>query len=715
VTRPSAKLLARAPQSFGRSGSLAQQPESGPLARLTHLWWGFLPAVVYQVSPRAGLCLTDGIHIATWRLLAGVGPPAAFAAGLGFGWFHPGFPLIWSQSVLFIAGIALVGTLSAGLGTWLVAGFAVGDFFGADHGWPAVIPASAPGVFGAELPEPLRLRLPLIIGYLLLLLLAARIPLFAKTLLADAVGGRFLRRVGRPLTAAALVGAHMLVTGALVWAWTRAVPVLIRPRFTWMGALAPPEPAYGPLQTQGELVIAVAVLVSALRMARQVSLASQEKVQEDLDRIQRPVLYVARHTSPPGSARRWLRAFGAGLVTTLLACGILANIAEAVFVFVGAVLLSAARSGVVRIPLGQWPGLVERLPLVVRLAVGWIVIQWLAAQLLTRALVTGGPQDLFRPFVVTMLVALVIVYLVAPAVDQTRSPGPEPAAAGMTAPRWPLLLGAALALALALSVVPHAAAAADCQEVTHCLANSIRSSVAALAGVTLLIGLFVAPEVFSPLLLVKGATDTLTGRDPLTRKQLDWTQRAFGVLPALSELGQELWTRDEATGTRQPRASEEQVVPAPGGGTFGDEVGPYEPEGPIQGQMNPDSCVAACCRMLHNSVTRGDVAAAMWRNAARVDETGGRLSDATNALRAANVPADLHDGMSVASLERATAIGPAIVAGEGHAVVVDRIADGLVYVRDPEPSGIGCSYAVPLDRFTGWWSGRAVVVADDDI
>jgi len=285
----------------------------------------------------------------------------------------------------------------------------------------------------------------------------------------------------------------------------------------------------------------------------------------------------------------------------------------------------------------------------------------------------------------------------------------------MAVPRWPLLLGAALALALALAVVPHAAAAADCQEATHCLANSIRSSVAALAGVTLLIGLFVAPEVFSPLLVVKGATDSLTGKDRLAGEQLDWTQRAFGVLPALSELGHELWTGDEAAETRLPLAGEEQVALARGGGTFGDEVRPYEPEGPIQGQMNPDSCVAASCRMLHNSVTRGDVAAAMWRNAARVDETGGRLSDATNALRASNVPADLHDDMSVASLERATANGPAIAAGEGHAVVVDRIADGLVYVRDPEPSGIGSSYAVPLDRFTGWWNGSAVVVADDGI
>jgi hypothetical protein len=100
----------------------------------------------------------------------------------------------------------------------------------------------------------------------------------------------------------------------------------------------------------------------------------------------------------------------------------------------------------------------------------------------------------------------------------------------------------------------------------------------------------------------------------------------------------------------------------------------------------------------------------MWRDAARVDERGGRLSDAADALRTNSVPAELHEGMNVADLGQMTANGPAIVAGQGHAIVVDRVADGMVYVRDPEPYGIGSSYAVPVDRFTAWWSGRAVVV-----
>ena len=66
--------------------------------------------------------------------------------------------------------------------------------------------------------------------------------------------------------------------------------------------------------------------------------------------------------------------------------------------------------------------------------------------------------------------------------------------------------------------------------------------------------------------------------------------------------------------------------------------------------------------------------------------------------------------MNVAGLERATGSGPAIVTARGHALVVDRVTDGIVYVRDPEPFGIGSSYALLPDRFASWWNGRAVVV-----
>src|SRR5215510_4471049 len=168
--------------------------------------------------------------------VAAVAPPAAFALGLLLGWQHPGFRLVWAESIPVMAAVVFVGAMSASLGGLAVVGFAVGDFALANQHWPVPVPPAAAGVFAAALPEPIRMRLPLLIGYLLLLLVAARIPLLAKTVLADAMRSRLGRDPGLG-TRVVAVTAHATITGALVWAWVNALPVLIRPRFTWIGAL----------------------------------------------------------------------------------------------------------------------------------------------------------------------------------------------------------------------------------------------------------------------------------------------------------------------------------------------------------------------------------------------------------------------------------------------------------------------------------------------
>jgi hypothetical protein len=101
-------------------------------------------------------------------------------------------------------------------------------------------------------------------------------------------------------------------------------------------------------------------------------------------------------------------------MTTLLASGILANIPEAVVLLGGTFAVYVARTGLVTIPLGRWPDLIGRVPMVVRLIGGWIAVQALAEQLIYAPAVTAGPEDLFRPFVVTTVLGLVVMYLLAP-------------------------------------------------------------------------------------------------------------------------------------------------------------------------------------------------------------------------------------------------------------------------------------------------------------
>src|SRR5438445_2026375 len=121
---------------------------------------------------------------------------------------------------------------------------------------------------------------------------------------------------------------------------------------------------------------------------------------------------------------------------------------------------------------------------------------------------------------------------------------------------WRLLVLAVAVLVAAVLVHLQAAWATDCTEITDCLANDVRGSIAALAGVALLIGLFVAPEVFGPILIAKGIAEAVTGKDLLTGQPLDWTDRALGVLPVFGEYGQEARTAEEVASEGEQLAPE---------------------------------------------------------------------------------------------------------------------------------------------------------------
>jgi hypothetical protein len=127
----------------------------------------------------------------------------------------------------------------------------------------------------------------------------------------------------------------------------------------------------------------------------------------------------------------------------------------------------------------------------------------------------------------------------------------------------------------------------------------------------------------------------------------------------------------------------------------------------VYGQMQDYSCVAASCRMV-----AGEGPEAYWRTAVNtVDDAGGAggatLQDAASALTDAGHPSVYRAGLSVDDL--AGSGGPSIVSGNGHALVVDRVSGGQVFIRDPLPGGAGSSYTVSVADFTEWWSGRAVV------
>ncbi len=156
-------------------------------------------------------------------------------------------------------------------------------------------------------------------------------------------------------------------------------------------------------------------------------------------------------------------------------------------------------------------------------------------------------------------------------------------------------------------------------------------------------------------------------------------------------------THDEAV-----TLTKQEYLPSRGGasGPSGDR-GLYDADG-LKGQMQPYSCVAAACSMV------GGWPEAYWRTAADTAIDGTQLSDAARALNDQGIPSIYRTDLSISDLAAAT-IRPSIVAGNGHAVVVDGVSGGRVFIRDPWPVGEGSAYTVSISDFSEWWSGRAVI------
>jgi Peptidase C39 family len=142
----------------------------------------------------------------------------------------------------------------------------------------------------------------------------------------------------------------------------------------------------------------------------------------------------------------------------------------------------------------------------------------------------------------------------------------------------------------------------------------------------------------------------------------------------------------------------------------------YTPAGAVLSQAAESSCVAASIRML--LANGSEVPEAYIRQAANVDNAGGLLSDSVRALDAFGAPGyrAVNKGeATIRTLENALERGPLIalvrtdVTGGAHALVVDAIRDGKVYIRDPYPPGAGASYAVDLADFQKAWTGCAVL------
>lgn len=369
-------------------------------------WWWLLPArLTRRVSGQLAFALADGASLLAWPTLALLAMPAALSAGFVFGWLHPGFGELYTESLPFLLLAVAVGTLGGHLGALLAAGYAVGDFLLWHRSWGGEEGLAA---------HLTRERLPLVLTYALLALLTVRLAVVAKGLgLQLALPARVDRRFRFALAAA----AHLLVTSVLVWLWTAATPLLVRPVFTWTGR-EPTIEAITPLQEEGAALVVVALLVAGLRLTLQYRTATVPALAERIDRVE-DSLRPARPIRPLLDRAPLLRVMVGATGSLLVLAALLEGVAEAIGLGAVLILIGAARAGLVTVPLGRWPDIADRIPLLLRLAVGFLVIRWLA-QAVVAPRYLGA--DSFRPILVSTVLALIVLYLLNP-----RSPAPTDA------------------------------------------------------------------------------------------------------------------------------------------------------------------------------------------------------------------------------------------------------------------------------------------------
>jgi ABC-type bacteriocin/lantibiotic exporter with double-glycine peptidase domain len=147
------------------------------------------------------------------------------------------------------------------------------------------------------------------------------------------------------------------------------------------------------------------------------------------------------------------------------------------------------------------------------------------------------------------------------------------------------------------------------------------------------------------------------------------------------------------------------------------DIKPYNPSNVVYGQLNDASCVAGSCRMAI-APQLGDVPEAYIRSAIGTSSDGTSLSNVPQGLRDLGFDGSVNyvTDAGAQSVSSATQNGSTVIVnvksplGDIHAVVVDSVVDGRVYIRDPWPPGTGSAYSVSAESFNNSMTGSAVII-----
>ena len=244
---------------------------TGWLARLTILWSVALPRLLDRFAPPLADGFADGAWMSGWRGVAAVLPILAFAIGILAPGHWPGIQShAFTSSLSFMIVAIILGILSGAVGVALVIGYSIGDLLSNPYDPSAIANAlwyeSFWGRIDALGTRPFLVVLhygALVISYVLLAILVVIVPQFAHRMseeLAERIG-RW--PVPRLLSSVLLYAAGC---GVLVYLWSQAMVVLIRPLETSKGSPSIPQELFSVLQAQWIWLVIAAALAAAVRL-----------------------------------------------------------------------------------------------------------------------------------------------------------------------------------------------------------------------------------------------------------------------------------------------------------------------------------------------------------------------------------------------------------------------------------------------------------------
>jgi hypothetical protein len=333
-----------------KSTNLKERPSSSLMARIyspaaLDLWWVRIPARLRRYSVTLSAAWADGIYLTAWPRLAVSLSIVAVVIGCSLGAAHwspyvigdgsiatTGPIIVFAESLPFLFVAAILGSLSAHLGVMLTLGYVIGDYLIAG-------PAVASWGYNSAWPAFFGQRLPLLLCYWLLFILAARTTITSNSLAASLL--RTLRGKGKA-TKILRVATSAAFQFALVYAWTLATPMIIRVLWIWIGRSSSPlsVPVYTRV-TDPWLPVAAAGAI----LFRSVLASHRNSKRIVAQRVRELQVLTREYDTTPALPRRiplWARCVIASALITFIVSGFLnsATLGVVMFFVFAAILMS---------------------------------------------------------------------------------------------------------------------------------------------------------------------------------------------------------------------------------------------------------------------------------------------------------------------------------------------------------------------------------------